>query len=152
MAAKSDKDKKPTGRKPSAADKGQADKPDPKPKKDLDDDDDDFDDDDDTKPAAKKAAKSAPVKKSKDDDDDDEDDDFDEDEKDEWEKVEEEENWDPDFDEFDIPKSRGGSKSSTSKPGKKGADEDDDFKLDDDFKEFGLFNDTGFDDGEEDDF
>ena len=74
--------------------------------------------------------------------------------KDDWEKVEEEEDWDPDFDEFDIPKSKGGgaSKASTSsKPGKKG-EEDDDFKLDEDFKEFDLFNDSGFDDGDEDDF
>ncbi|MCX8483245.1 MAG: hypothetical protein ORN50_06650, partial [Crocinitomicaceae bacterium] len=58
--------------------------------------------------------------------------------------------WDPDFDEFDIPKSKG--KKAAPGPKKK-ADEEDDFKIDEDFKEFDLFNDksNGFDDDEEDD-
>ena len=67
---------------------------------------------------------------------------------DEWEKPEEEENWDPDFEEFDVPKSKG--KKSTTAGGKKAGD-DDDFKLEDDeFKD--LFNDKGYDDDEEEDY
>jgi nucleolin len=70
-----------------------------------------------------------------------------EDEVDEWDKPEEEENWDPDFDEFDIPRSRG------KKAGKKESEEEeDDFKFDDDLKEFDLFNDSDYDDESEDDF
>ena len=70
-------------------------------------------------------------------------------EEDEWEKSGDDDNWDPDFEEFDLPKSKA-KKSATKKPV-----EEDDLKVDDDFKEFGLFNDmdnggTGFD--EEDDF
>ncbi len=67
---------------------------------------------------------------------------------DDWEKAEEDDNWDPDFEEFDLPKSKT-KKPSTKKPG-----EDEDLKMDDDFKEFGLFDDMegggGFDD--EDDY
>ena len=72
---------------------------------------------------------------------------------DEWEKTDDD-NWDPDFDEFDVPASK--IKKATSKKSK---DDDDDLKLDDDFKEFGLFNEEtgssrsgrgGFDD--DDDF
>jgi len=65
---------------------------------------------------------------------------------DDWDKVEEEENWDPDFEEFDVPKSK-----AKKAPGKKGADEDDDFKVDDEFKDMDLFNESSYDD-EEDDF
>ena len=65
----------------------------------------------------------------------------------EWDKVEEEENWDPDFEEFDIPKSK-----AKKSGGKKGADDDDDFKLDEEFKDMDLFNERGFDDDDEDDF
>ena len=62
---------------------------------------------------------------------------------DDWEKPEEEDNWDPDFDEFDIPKSK------AKKSGKK--DDDDDFAIDDEFKDMGMFDDSGgFDD--DDDF
>lgn len=73
--------------------------------------------------------------------DDDEEDEVEED----WEKQEEEDNWDPDFEEFDLPKSKG-----KKGPAKKG-EEEDDFKLEED--EFGdddLFNEKGFDDEEED--
>ena len=67
---------------------------------------------------------------------------------DDWEQVEEDENWDPDFDEFDIPK----SKTKKSGGGKKASD-DDDLGIDDEFKDLG-FDDYdgggGFD--EEDDF
>ena len=52
--------------------------------------------------------------------------------------------WDPDFEEFDVPKSK-----SKKAPGKKA--DDDDFAVDDEFKDLGLFDDdAGFD--EEDDF
>lgn len=65
-----------------------------------------------------------------------------EEETDEWEKAEEDEDWDPDFDEFDIPK-------STKKGGRKGIDDDDDYKTDDEFKD--LFGDSsaGFDEDDE---
>ena len=53
---------------------------------------------------------------------------------DEWEKGEEGDDWDPDFDEFDVPKSA--AKKSVGKKG--GKDEDDDFKIDDDFKDLGF--------------
>jgi len=53
----------------------------------------------------------------------------------EREKVEEEENWDPDFAEFDVPKSKGKKTG-----GKKGVEEDEDFKIDDEFKD--MFNDS----------
>ncbi len=79
--------------------------------------------------------------------DDDADDDA-EDEVDEWEKgEEEEEEWDPDFEEFDIPKSKG------KKGGGKGdEEEEDDFKLDEDLNEFDdLFGDGG-DEFDDDDY
>jgi len=50
---------------------------------------------------------------------------------------EEDDNWDPDFDEFDVPKSK--VKKATGGGAKK--KDDDDLGLDDDFKEFGLFDD-----------
>ena len=61
----------------------------------------------------------------------DEDDDIEEDEvNDDWGKEEDDTNWDPDFEEFDVPK------KSAKKPGKfKVADDEDDFSLNDDFKE-----------------
>lgn len=62
---------------------------------------------------------------------------------DDWEKVEEDD-FDPDFEEFDIPKSKG------KKAGKKGK-EDDDLEGDDDFKSINLFDegDDLFDDDED---
>ena len=62
----------------------------------------------------------------------------DEDEVDDWEKVEEEEEWDPDFEEFDCPNQK--EKKPTGVAGKKGAEEEDDFKVDDEFKD--MFNDS----------
>jgi nucleolin len=70
---------------------------------------------------------------------------------DDWEKPEEEDDdWDPDFDEFDVPGS--GAKKATVKKGKKGkVEDDDDFKVDDDFKELGFDDgDDDFDDDEDD--
>ena len=75
------------------------------------------------------------------------DEDTDELDEDDWEKVEEEDDWDPDFEEFDLPKSKTKKSTGTKKPGK----EEDDLGIDDEFKDMDLFNDSGFDD-EEDDF
>lgn len=75
------------------------------------------------------------------------DDEADTDEDDDWEKGEEEDDaWDPDFEEFDLPKSRKGG-------GKKEADDDDDFKIEEDpeFKDlFSAGGNNGFDDEDED--
>lgn len=143
MTSKSDKEKKSAGKTGSPVGKATAKKDSPKPKKQVEEDDDDELDDDEmeTPAASKKAGKvAAASKKSKDDDDDDDV----VDEPDEWEKPEEEENWDPDFDEFDVPKSKG----KKSPAGKKGGGEDD-FKFEDDeFKD--LFNDKDYDDEEDD--
>lgn len=105
----------------------------------------DFEEDEVETPAAKKGKAASVSKKGVSDEDDD--DGGAEDEVDDWDKVEEEENWDPDFEEFDIPKSKAKKTS-----GKKGEEEEEDFKLDDEFKDMDLFNERGFDDDEEDDF
>ena len=86
------------------------------------------------------------AKKMTDDDDDDDDVDV----EDDWEKVEEEEEWDPDFDEFDIPKSKTKKGATGSGTPKKGKAEDEDLGVDDDFKDMDLFNDSGFDDEDDD--
>jgi hypothetical protein len=95
-------------------------------------DDKDLDDED---IAPKKSSK-----KASDDDDDDEDDDVDGAEEDDDE-------WDPDFEEFDLPKSRKGKGGSK-------AEEEEDFKVEDteDFKDLDLFNDSESFDDEDDDF
>ena len=64
---------------------------------------------------------------------------------DEWEKTDEEDSWDPDFDEFDVPKSR------TAKSGGKKEEEDLNFEEEEDL---GLFEDEAFGDegGSDDDF
>ena len=80
---------------------------------------------------------------------DDDDDDAEDEKADDWEKVEEDDNWDPDFAEFDVPKSKG--KKATT-PGNKSAaaDEADEFKVDDEFKDmFNVSDDFG---DEEDDY
>jgi DNA-directed RNA polymerase subunit delta len=74
---------------------------------------------------------------------------------DDWEKGEEgDDDWDPDFDEFDIPEKQRRCQKAAGTFSKKKGDDDDDFKIDEDFKEFDLFNDKsgGFDDDEDDDF
>jgi hypothetical protein len=100
------------------------------------------DDDDlgDEEAPPKKSGKS-----SKEEDDDDDDDIED----DNWNKDEAEDDaWDPDFEEFDLPKSKGKKAVGGAK---KGAEEEEDFKVDDEFKD--LFNDGGsLDEDEEDDF
>ncbi|HEY4335716.1 MAG TPA: hypothetical protein VGM89_07460 [Puia sp.] len=150
MAPKSDKEGK--GSKKSAPQPKETEKPSPKAKKPADDDDDANDDqaDDDAPKASKKpASKAASKSKKEDDEEEEEGEDFDE--VDEWEKVEEEEEWDPDFDEFDIPKSKTKKSTggNTSKKTAKG--EEDDLGIDEEFKDLDLFNDSGFEE-EEDDF
>jgi DNA-directed RNA polymerase subunit delta len=110
MAPKSDKDPKSTPK--NAAAKNADAKPSTKSKKQLEDDDDDLDDDEEDSTPVKKTASKASGKKSKDDDDDD---DAEADEvEDDWEKPEEgDDDWDPDFDEFDIPKSKGKKATGT---------------------------------------
>lgn len=88
--------------------------------------------------------KNALPSKTKKDIDEEIDEDDDVDVPDDWENKEEEESWDPDFNEFDIPSSK------NKKGGKKGED-DDDFKMDEDFKEFGLFDDDSGNDFDDDD-
>ena len=87
---------------------------------------------------ADKASKSAAKKKDVDEDDlEDE-----EDVNDDWEKTEEDTSWDPDFEEFDLPK------KASKKPGKfKPSDDDDDFNLNDDLKD--IDDDDLFDDKDE---
>ena len=150
MASKSDKEKKSAGKTAeSKLGKETAKKASPKPQKQPEEDDDDLDVDDDMEvsPSAKKGAKAATSSKKEEDDEDD--DEEGEEVPDDWEKPEEEEEWDPDFEEFDIPKSKG-KKTSTGTGGKKGVEEDDDLKFEDDeFKD--LFGDKNYDDDEEDD-
>ena len=148
MASKSDKEGKGSKKSAPQSPKETPDKVSPKSKKQLDDEDDDEIDDDDSdtpKPSSKKTAKSSSKKKDEDDDDDDDDG---VEEVDEWEKVEEEEEWDPDFEEFDIPKSKG--KKTTGVAGKKPVEEEEDFKVDDEFKD--LFDGGDEFDDEEDDY
>ena len=70
-----------------------------------------------------------------------------EEETDDHEKKSEEDDWDPDFDEFDLPKSTkkiGGGKKAKD-------EEEDDFKVDDDFKDqFGGESSRGFNDSDDD--
>jgi len=138
--AKSSKDKPVKKSAPKAAEE-KAEKPSPKSKKKIEDEDGDDDEDFEDEPKAK-----ASSRKKEDDDDDDDDVEV----EDDWEKVEEEENWDPDFDEFDIPKSK--SKKGPATPKKSGRGGEDDLGMDDEFKDMDLFNDSGGYDDEEDDY
>ena len=139
------KPKKSAGKTGSSSDKTSARKESPKPVKqvgddDIDEDMDVVDGDIETPRVAKKGGKAS-TKKSADEDDEAEVDDG----PDEWEKPVEEEEWDPDFEEFDLPKSTG------KKGGKKAAGEENDFKFEDDeFKD--LLGDKNFDDDDEDDY
>ena len=145
MAAKPDKEKKSPGKTDSTSAKDSVKKLSSKPSKQMEEDDDnDVDEDIETTPVAKKPGKGAASSKTKKDDDDD-DDGVDEG-PDEWEKPEEEEEWDPDFGEFDVPKSKI-KKADTGV--KKAADDEFTFE-DEEFKD--LFNDKDYDDDEEDDY
>ena len=146
MATKSDKGSnnkpvKPTGETPG--------KTNPKSRKAAEDDDDEDaeDDVDIEKTSAKKSAKGS-SKKGKDEEDDDDDDDVEV--VDEWEKPEEEEEWDPDFEEFDLPKSK--TKKVAGPTGKKTGkgEEEDDVAFDEEFKDLDLFNDSSLDEDEDD--
>jgi hypothetical protein len=99
--------------------------------------------------AAEKVSKATSKKKVVDEEDaeaSDVDEDLEEDEvDDDWGKEEEDDDsWDPDFEEFDMPKKA----TKKAGKGKKGADEDDDFGLDEDLNlEDDLFDDKDeFDD------
>ena len=93
-------------------------------------------------PLSKKGNKGVAAPKKIDSDTDDGDN---EDIVDDWDKVEEDMEWDADFEEFDLPKSKGKKSGS-----KKGGEEDDDFKLDDEFKDIDPFNDRDYDDDDDD--
>ncbi len=96
--------------------------------------DDDLDDDDDIPAKGGKPAK-------------DDDDDADVDEKDDdWNKDEDADAWDPDFEEFDLPKSKGKKAPGTPT---KGVEEEEDFKVDEEFKD--LFAGGSLDDDDDDD-
>ncbi len=148
MAPKSDKENKDPKKSGPASSKPVA-KPSSKKAKEEDDDDEDDEEMDSPKSTAKKGPKATASKTKKKSDEEDDDEEVEgEDEVDEWDKVEEDEEWDPDFDEFDVPK----SKTKKAAPGgKKPAKADDDeLGLDDEFKNMDLFNDNGFDEEEED--
>lgn len=143
MAAKPDKEKKSPGKTGSASVNESVKKASPKPKKQLEEDDDnEMDDDVETTSVSKKPGKAVASSKTKKDDDDD----GVEDGPDEWEKPEEEEEWDPDFGEFDVPK----SKLKKADNGSKKAGDDDFTFEDEEFKD--LLNDKDYDDDEEDDY
>jgi len=143
MTSKPDKEKKSTGKTNNPSRKDADKKISPKSKKQEEDDDAlEEEEEVETTPSSKKGGKAASAsKKSKSNDDD-----GDEDPIDEWDKVEEDEEWDPDFEEFDLPK----SKVKKSSGGKKGAEEEEEFKIDDEFKDLGLFNEGDFEEEDED--
>ena len=149
MAAKSNKEPKSTGKTNHVPGKDSDKKTTSKSRKPVDEDEeeDELEEENELSPASKKSSRVVTSKKGTAAEDDD---DEAEEVKDDWEKVEEEEDWDPDFDEFDLPKSKGKKASGTA--GKKGAEEEVDFKFDDDFKDMDLFNDRGFDDDDDEDY
>jgi len=124
MAAKSDKE--PKFPKKGSAEINSASKKPSKSKKQLEEEDEL--EDDEVIGVSKKTSK---VSGSKGDDDNEEDVELDV-EADDWNKADEDEDWDPDFAEFDLPKSKTAKKAPG---GKKGAKDDDDFKIDDEFKD-----------------
>jgi len=98
-------------------------------------------DDDDFDELEESPKKSGSAKKPRDEEDDDDV----EEKPDEWEKPEEgDDDWDPDFEEFDLPKSK------KAKSGKAGGEENPKIEEDDEFKDLFNENDGGFDDDDED--
>lgn len=82
-----------------------------KTEEELDEEDGDlFFNEDAAAPGKKASAKKATSKKKKEK----EDDDFDNDIADDWNAVDDEDDWDPDFNEFDIPKSKSSGPKKTS--------------------------------------
>ena len=146
MAAKPEKEKA-TPKKANASDAA-AKKTSTKPAKQLDDAEDDLEETDE--PKLKAGKKAGGIKsKSIDDDDIDAVDDID-DEEDTHHKLEESDDWDPDFAEFDLPKS---SAKKGGIPKKSPKDDDDDFKVDDEFKDlFGGGGSRGKNYNEDDDY
>ena len=103
MALKPDKAKKAAGKTNSASEKKSAKKASSKHKKiEKENDGDNFVEEEDDVKASRKGTKVAATAKKSWDNDEEEVDDG----PDEWEKPEEEVEWDPDFDEFDVPKSK----------------------------------------------
>jgi len=139
MAAKSDKEK--SSKKDALQKSAGIKKSSAKSKKTVEKDDFDLEDDK-TKPKAGKISASALNK-------DDEDNNIDDIEVDDSPiKAEDDEDWDPDFDEFDLPKS-----SKKTLPIKKGSrDSDDDFKVDDEFKDLFSSNSSSKKYNEDDDY
>ena len=148
MTMKSGKGKKPgDNHTPSSVNEEKKASPKSKKQEEVDDDvDGELVDGEDMEVKSSKKGKPAAAKKGTDEDDDDDDA---ADEPDDWEKPEEEEEWDPDFDEFDIPASK--TKKASGPAGKKGKEEEEEFKVDDEFKEMGLYNDS-YEDDEDDDY
>lgn len=143
MAAKSGKEPK-FLKKESTENNSENKKPSAKLKKQLGEDDDPGEDE--VESVSKKNTKTS---KSKGVDDNGDRVDF-EDEADDWNKADEDEDWDPDFAEFDLPKSKTTKKVPGVKKGVKD-DDDDDFKIDDEFKDmFGSSSKRRYDD--DDDF
>lgn len=114
-----------------------------KTKKQLEDENEEDDVDEEEQTSLKKTTKDSTKKTVTEEDDDDSDE---VEVVDEWEKPEEEEEWDPDFEEFDLPKSKV-KKTGGAKAGK---GDDDELALDEEFKDMDLFNESGYDEEEED--
>ena len=148
MAPKSEKN---SGGKPTPkTSKETSKKESPKSKKELEENDEDdvLEDDVETSKTELKKTSKTSGKKGKEEEDDDDEAEDDVEVVDDWDKPEEEEEWDPDFEEFDLPKSKV-KKAGTGV--KKGKGDEDELGIDEEFKDLDLFNDTGLDD-EEDDF
>lgn len=129
MAPKSEKDSKSTNKKKTTTKTTQS-KPSSKSLKKIEEEEDDM------KPlkSSKEPTFSKSTKKITDEDDDDDE------MEDDWTKIDEvDSSWDPDFEEFDIPKSKNKT-DELAKKRKRKYDEDDAFSIDDDFKD--LNNDT----------
>ena len=140
MTSKSDKGKKSTRNTNSASGKETAKKASMKEETEpeVNDEDDEVNDEEvDDLPVTKKGKTVTSAKKTKAVDDDEEEEEVEE-KPDDWEKPEEEEEWDPDFEEFDVPKSKGKKAVGGTK---KASEEEDEFKIDDEFKD--MFNDDG---------
>lgn len=134
MTPKSEKDTKSTNKKKTVTKAIQS-KPSSKSTKKIEEDDFDFNEEDmETLKSSKKSTFSRSTKKITDDDEEDE-------VEDDWTKLDElDSNWDTDFEEFDIPKSKNKAGGFAKKRKRREEDDDDDFSIDDDFKD--LNNDS----------
>ena len=140
MTPKSEKDAKSTNKKKTVTKAIQS-KPSSKSTKKIEEDDFDFNEEDmETLKSSKKSAFPKSTKKRIDDDNEEEEDEV----EDDWTKVDEvDSSWDPDFEEFDIPKSKNKNKAGgfpKKRKRREEDDDDDDFSMDDDFKD--LNNDS----------